>query len=566
MLTKRALPDCSGIEPKRRLRQNVVDLFLSNDVSSSRAVDLIQDASAAGAAHFEDLQRLAGAGALKQNAARDLLRKVLRRSHWPKLYHAEVRAWDLKTQKATKVWLPFLLPHELVHVLAMRSSKQALLCQGGMSVETRAHLATASVELGSPELLALGLWLDGVPCNWDRSQSLEVVAMSFPGFTGGQANIRLPITVINKMFCLKDVTFDDILEVIAWSLRCLVTGTLPSKRHDSKDWLPNDAQRRRQGGSPIGSIRLQGVLAEVRGDWSCFKSIFRLPGWNEKAGCCWRCTVTPEGIRDSSLQASWRQPEERLSHWQLVERMLSSGKTLSPLLSAPSFRTSCFLLDWLHCADLGITSDFLGNFLWLLLDKMPGNNKTEQCQRLFLKIKAYYQRHKCDSRLDELTLPMLRKEASVPPKLRAKGAEARALVPFAKEVACELLSDTDLVEGTVKQCAIHLAACYECLSAASFSFPALQEHSRRFCLLYVALEAVSQSDTAWRVKPKLHLFQEMCEASGACPSTCWTYRDEDFGGTLAKLSRRRGGANTPQNTAKVVLQRFMAKHRVPIIS
>ena len=94
---------------------------------------------------------------------------------------------------------------------------------------------------------------------------------------------------------------------------------------------------------------------------------------------------------------------------------------------------------------------------------------------------------------------------------------------------------------------------------------ALKENSRKFALLFVALEARSEPP-AWRVKPKLHLFQEMCETTDSCPSLCWGYRDEDFGGSLSQLSRRRGGSNNPASTAKSVLVRFMAKHAVPILA
>ena len=106
------------------------------------------------------------------------------------------------------------------------------------------------------------------------------------------------------------------------------------------------------------------------------------------------------------------------------------------------------------------------------------------------------------------------------------------------------------------QCVAHLQECCNSLSVATFNADVLAEHSRKLCLLWVALEETAADDN-WRIKPKLHLFQELCEA-GSCPSTCWTYRDEDFGGTLARLSRRRGGHNRSQGLAKSVLLRFMA--------
>ena len=44
----------------------------------------------------------------------------------------------------------------------------------------------AKSELGvatTEPILALGLWMDGVPCNWDRTDSLEVFSLNFPGIS-----------------------------------------------------------------------------------------------------------------------------------------------------------------------------------------------------------------------------------------------------------------------------------------------------------------------------------------------------------------------------------------------
>jgi hypothetical protein len=377
--------------------------------------------------------------------------------------------------------------------------------------------------------------------------------------------LRLPITGVINKFVLKAKTLDTILAVVAWSLRCLACGTLPTARHDGGPWLPTDSVRRRQAGLPLGC---RGVLAEVRGDWVFYKQCFRFPQHNEREGCCWRCRITPSQLREVGASASWRS--QRLGHWDLVRRMQERGIPLSPLLSAPCLRSSCFQLDWLHVADLGVTCDFLGNLFRLLLAKLEGDSEASRCRALFLEIQAYYRRVQPESRLDDLRPSMLG-PAGKPPKLRAKAAEARFLVPFAKEAAERLLAQeargllpqvAHVQEATARQAACHLAACYDCLSQATYSPEALRENSRKFALLYVALERATPHP-AWRVKPKLHLFQEMCELGTACPSLCWSYRDEDFGGSLAQVSRRRGGSSSPAATAAALLAKFAAKHEVP---
>ena len=81
-------------------------------------------------------------------------------------------------------------------------------------------------------------------------------------------------------------------------------------------------------------------------------------------------------------------------------------------------------------------------------------------------------------------------------------------------------------------------------------------------MLLVQLE---QHNTLFKVIPKLHLFQELAEMSDICPSLTWCYRDEDFGGSLASLSRIRGGWNKAAQVAKNVLLKFMLQHHLPRI-
>jgi hypothetical protein len=151
------------------------------------------------------------------------------------------------------------------------------------------------------------------------------------------------------------------------------------------------------------------------------------------------------------------------------------------------------------------------------------------------------------------------------PKLKAKAAEARLLVPFAVEACEKMLDDTNPIHRAVKHAAKELNACYQCLAGASFSVESIRDHCRRFCLLMVSLETITggKDSLDWRVKPKLHLFQELCEFLETNPSMTWCYRDEDFGGTLAALAHSRGGKNSVISTSTSLLQRFMANNPVP---
>ena len=189
---------------------------------------------------------------------------------------------------------------------------------------------------------------------------------------------------------------------------------------------------------------------------------------------------------------------------------------------------------------------------------MEGRNQKQRVSSLFLKIKSYYERNNVQSRLPTLTKEMIWKEKARGPKLRAKASEAKALVVFADELCNEFLDDAP-VNKAVKVCCQLLVQCYGCLKHESFQQPLLGDSARKFNLQYIALGSIT-AEGLFGFKPKHHIWQHLCEEIRSCPSLSWTYRDEDFGGTLAALNRQRGGANTPLGVSTTVLQKFMQKH------
>lgn len=132
------------------------------------------------------------------------------------------------------------------------------------------------------------------------------------------------------------------------------------------------------------------------------------------------------------------------------------------------------------------------------------------------------------------------------------------------EVADKYLSKEEPLEAAARQIASELRAMYGCLSSeAPFAADRLATHCRRFAALWVTLKGRS-ADPLWRVKPKLHLLQELCEMSaGARPALFWTYRDEEFGGTCAQWARRRGGTHSAKAVGRSVLLRFITREAVP---
>ena len=64
----------------------------------------------------------------------------------------------------------------------------------------------------------------------------------------------------------------------------------------SGGWTTSVASTR--PGTQGQTLGVQGVLAEVRGDWKFMKDTFGFPGWNPNSGICWLCDCTPQTLRD----------------------------------------------------------------------------------------------------------------------------------------------------------------------------------------------------------------------------------------------------------------------------
>lgn len=207
---------------------NLADLFMTNQVSANRIQSLARDA-----ANLKDKQiRKSLFLGKKKNAHRDLRRRFSKHSAWPPVYVTEVRTWDTKQQKQVKSKISLLLPHEVLHELASRNDLATLINQSHMSQDAFQHLSRMRQLFAKQNAIGVAFWLDGCPCNWDRTESLEVLTMSVPGLHDENRNVRIPLAALPKQFVLDNDTWDDIMQVMSWSLSYFCIGEFPKMRHD----------------------------------------------------------------------------------------------------------------------------------------------------------------------------------------------------------------------------------------------------------------------------------------------------------------------------------------------
>ena len=544
---------------------------LSNDSSAECVLRDLQSATDAGAQGADDF---ASTQCMK-NARRDLMRKMLKGSVWPEFYYADVPVKNLKNSSQAKTTrLPFLLPHELVPMYMRREGTWTDVQETDAWLKERKAVVAAQLRVPPERLLALGLHGDGVPIGGNMNEdSLDVFNINLCSSKANSA-LRVPFTCIQLRHLAGDDTFREIVRVLCWSLRCLASGVRPSARHDGTAWGPEDRTRQAQpaGSTPArgarpaegdSSLGVQAFLAEIRGDWAWLQKLLKFPAWNKSEGFCWLCRVLLPHLRLADTAAApWRW--QRYQGDDFLQELRSQGREVSELFTLPGVTPSVILPDWMHASDMGVAQDVSAHVLVEALEKMEGGSKEKRLQVLWGLLQSFYKVHGEAERLTSLELKHFIATGDKANKLKCKAAQARHLVPFLPWVASRFLDPQDPREGAVISVAENLAACYRLMDTPG---DALATACRRLCNAYAALEAHETQrnpDSAhWRIKPKLHLFQELCEYGDRAPRLFWCYKDETFGNECAALARRRGGPNNAGTNTKRVLEGWCASTPFP---
>ena len=93
MFHKRDKEYQEGLPPSKKLKANIGDLYLSNQISAQRAQEMYKDVADAGllSADLKHLSKALHSGIAKKqgrnpNAARNVDRRLLKRCPWPELY------------------------------------------------------------------------------------------------------------------------------------------------------------------------------------------------------------------------------------------------------------------------------------------------------------------------------------------------------------------------------------------------------------------------------------------------------------------------------------------------
>ena len=546
------------IDPQKDFRNYVSELFMENAVPGTTTQQIFKKASGAGARGSEDLGRCGASGKQKGNMHRDLMRRIMRGCTFPEECWAYVPVFNKATMEHEEVPLPVLLPHEvLAHFLEKDESLlEVWTATPGHTIFGHVQRWCASMGVDMSKMIPLGIHGDGVPFAAKMKDSLECISWNIITDTAG---LRLLFTCFPKSYTAERHTWDCLFSIFSWSMRHLLLGVWPSRRHDGEPWERTDKHRARKGGQQLG---FYAGLLQVRGDWAFYKLVFDFPQWTGKS-CCWRCGARNThghdlDFRDASKDAAWRQLRYTENDFNIILR--SEDITPSTLFSCPGLTVDMVMVDWLHTMDQGVLADVIGNVFWEVLPMLSQGNRGVQVSLLWNMIQQYYILARVPDRLDNLTEEMIKGQGKSP-KQRGRAAQVRYLLPFAARLA-ESYADTDLHWQTVATLLDHLLKLTMMNKHRPYPATEAGELSRKIALLYTGLEheALAKGDAvSWRCKPKVHLMEELieyqCVVAGA-PCEYWTYKDETWGAWVSKACMRRGGKKTATNVAYSGIRRF----------
>ena len=537
------------------------ELFLCNKLSARDVARVARGGKGSGAEGVDRFAAAGGGGKHPQNAARDLMRALLSKTSMPNTTWFDVPCWNPHAMEKHVYKIPSLLPHlAAVKLFAGTTQWKTDVVRAPQIWEAFAKTCQ-SLGLNPQECLPIGLHGDGVP--FTKKQSLEVISWNV---LGEPNNDRVPFTGTSKAYCCKcgcqgRCTWDAVMEIFAWSIKALVAGKHPQVDHLGQN-LPSELAC--VAGQSLG---VQGVLCQIRGDWPFLKTLFGVPAWNNQQ-CCWMCEAEndPESemdFRKPGLNAKWRQA--RLTTRTFFQKLKAMAMEPSPLFHCPGLVLDHIVLDWLHIVDLGIAQDIAGNVFTMCISPvgLPGSNQAIRLKALWVKILAWYKENKVPVRLDNLTIEMFHSKNGKPSKLKAKGGETRQLIPFLANLSKELASNSEQWNMVARLCQ-ELFECAKLAAAHPFEPERLASASRRLCSLWAALAATQEAQgnyVSWRIKPKFHLFQELCEykcQTFGSPELFWCYVDESWCGFWSKAAKRRGGSNPVSAVPERLLNRFRA--------
>ena len=273
---------------------------------------------------------------------------------------------------------------------------------------------------------------------------------------------------------------------------------------------------------------------------------------------CWMCRASSVNkhlaFTDCRADANWRNT--RFTDESYRTLMASLGLSLPILLLlVVGLRLECISIDALHAMDLGFGAHVIGNSFWETITRHCWGKTTldENTAKLEKDLKEWSNRNKVSARAQgQLHKERIRSTSdSGYPKLKAKGAQTRQLMPYALHLAhrFQRLAPSPFATHDLLIVGVCKLACdmYDLwMTSGRFFTDAVKrkliaignQMPQMYQRLYV--EAYHAGAKMWKMTPKLHLIQELllfyC-IEWANPLYYWCYGDESLVGDMVEIAQ-----------------------------
>ena len=207
----------------------------------------------------------------------------------------------------------------------------------------------------------------------------------------------------------------------------------------------------------------------------------------------------------------------------------------------PGFGIEFVKADWMHVVCLGVLQLASGSAMWDIYTSLGGTLSSSKghCDRLFSMIRTMARDMDLDCPIGDLSVPMFKKSATKPAKLKLKAAEGRRfLVVLRKLLEVAFPLDTPYRSARFS-CIDNLYLCYRELDHwidGGTSTTNLARYGMRYLLLYMDLGRLAGDDCLWHITPKMHLFAHLVSNAVSNPKLTWNYYMESQIGDAAALA------------------------------
>ena len=266
-----------------------------------------------------------------------------------------------------------MLPHEvLCHAVAKSGGmepwtlNQQELQEGRLGRLLRNWANHDDVQYTGPldDVGIVGLHMDGVQYTTSNRAggarsvvvcSINVVSAKTPKLK----NQRFPIFVLRKARlcgcgCQGYHTYQALLDVVAWSFRCLLEGQAPGARHDGS---PFGAESENAQRFPRGAALPKFALLQIRSDWEQIVYTFRFRSFSSET-FCWMRQAQKHGLMDfKNFSDDAPHRGTQISHEDYVMDCAVSGNQPSFLFRSPGLLLPHIAVDAMHAGDLGSFQD-----------------------------------------------------------------------------------------------------------------------------------------------------------------------------------------------------------------